>query len=215
MKRLCLYSVTIAFLTTIMAFQTSLAETIYVKSSEEAPLRSGPSTRNKIIAKLPPGAAVEILKKDEWTRVRFNEPEGKVREGWVESRYLVEELARELENENAALKEQFAASEKEKAELSQREKLLTDKLATLEAEYESLKSGSANYIKIRDEYDTTKMALTSAEEKVERLVEENQNLRFSQNVKWFAAGATVLLGGWFIGWIMGRQQKKRRRSYLM
>jgi SH3 domain protein len=198
-----------------MAFQTSLAETIYVKSSEEAPLRSGPSTRNKILAKLPPGAAVEILKKDEWTRVRFNEPEGKVREGWVESRYLVEELARELENENSALKEQFSASEKEKAELSQKEKLLADKLAKLEAEYENLKSGSANYVKIRDEYDTTKMALTSAEEKVERLVEENQNLRFSQNVKWFAAGATVLLGGWFIGWIMGRQQKKRRRSYLM
>jgi SH3 domain protein len=215
MKRLCLYSVAIVFLSTIMPFQTSLADTIYVKSSEEAPLRSGPSTRNKIVAKLPPGAAVEILKKDEWTRVRFNEPEGKVKEGWVESRYLVEELARELENENSALKEQFAASEKEKSELSQKEKLLTDKLTKLETEYESLKSGSANYIQIRDEYDTTKTALTSAEEEVKRLVEENQNLRFSQNVKWFAAGATVLLGGWFIGWIMGRHQKKRRRSYLM
>jgi SH3 domain protein len=155
------------------------------------------------------------LKKDEWTRVRFNEPEGKVKEGWVESRYLVEELARELENENSALKEQFAASEKEKTELSQKEKLLTDKLTKLETEYESLKSGSANYIKIRDEHDTTKTALASAEEKVERLVEENQNLRFSQNIKWFAAGATVLLCGWFIGWIMGRHQKKRRKSYLM
>ncbi len=213
MKRICLYSVAIISLAAVIFCQPVWAAVVYVKDSQEAPLRSGPSTRNRIIAQLPPDSAVEILKKDEWTRVRFSNPEGKVKEGWIESKHLVE--SNELERENEALKEQFAAIEKEKAELSQKEKLLTDKLTRLEAEYATLKNGSQNYLKIKDEYDSARVALTAAEEKARALTGENQALRLSQKTTWVAVGAMALLCGWFIGWIMGRYKRKRRSPYHM
>jgi SH3 domain protein len=45
------------------------------------------------------------------------------------------------------------------------------------------------------------------------MIQENENLKVSQRVQWFVAGAMVLLLGWFIGWATGRRQKKRKASY--
>ncbi len=75
------------------------------------------------------------------------------------------------------------------------------------------KEGSANYLKLKSENDSAKASLTSAQENIQTLVQENENLKVSHNIRWFVAGALVLLSGWFIGWATGRWRKKRRGTY--
>jgi SH3 domain protein len=113
-----------------------------------------------------------------------------------------------------------AALEKEKNEWSQHDKdlqerlkITTEKLDKLQADYDALAQGSANYLKVKEERDSIKIALTSAQESVQTLVQENENLKLSGNMRWFVVGALVLLAGWLIGLIMGRSQKKRRTTY--
>jgi SH3 domain protein len=122
-------------------------------------------------------------------------------------------MTRELETENAAMKAQLGEADKEKTELSQKEKELTDKLTKLNAAYEELKGGSANYMKLKSEYDAAKAGLASAQGNIQTLIQENENLKLSHNIRWFVAGALVMLSGWFMGWATGRWRKKRRGTY--
>ena len=57
------------------------------------------------------------------------------------------------------------------------------------------------------------IALQAAQEKLDRLTQENKELKSSEQIRWFLAGAVVLVGGWLIGLTMGRYQKKRRSFY--
>ena len=111
------------------------------------------------------------------------------------------------------MKERLDELDKEKAGLSQREKDLSDKLTKLNAAYEELKGGSGNYLKLKAEYDSAKSSLASAQEHIQTMVQENDNLKLSQRVQWFVAGALVLLLGWSMGWATGRRQKKKKGSY--
>ena len=122
-------------------------------------------------------------------------------------------VAAELRAENEALKERLDELDKEKTGLSQREKELSDKLTKLNVVYEELKGGSANYLKLKSEYDSAKASLTTAQENIQTMIQENENLKLSQRVQWFVAGALVLLFGWFMGWATGRRSKKKKGTY--
>ncbi len=191
----------------------------YVSEAHEIALRSGPSAQSKVIALLQPNSPVEVLKpRNDWTLVRIVTAQFKSKEGWVQSHFLgtdsPESLqSRSLENQNAALKEQIALLGKEKNDLIQREKELMDKAAKLESSYGELKSGSSNYLKLKEELDSSKAALTSLQETNQTLLKENENLKMSQKIKWFILGAAVLFCGWLIGMISGRHKRKQRPSY--
>ncbi len=199
----------------------SRAETVYVNDTHEIAMRSGPSIQNRVIRMLPPGTAVELIgNKNDWSQIRLPEGSGKVRDGWVLTRFLStvspEALQqRGLEQENASLKEMIEALEREKSENLKRQKELQEKIAQLEASYESLKAGSSNYLKFKEEFDATRAALAAAQNNYQSLLQENENLRLSQKIKWFAAGAVVLLSGWALGLLTGRLQRKRRSTYRL
>ena len=55
--------------------------------------------------------------------------------------------------------------------------------------------------------------LASAQGNIQTLIQENENLKLSHNIRWFVAGALVMLSGWFMGWATGRWRKKRRGTY--
>ena len=97
--------------------------------------------------------------------------------------------------------------------LSQREKELTDKLTRLNAAYEELKGGSANYLKLKSEYDAAKASLASAQENIQTMIQENENLKVSRRSSGLWQGQRVLLFGWFMGWATGRRRKKKKGSY--
>jgi SH3 domain protein len=46
------------------------------------------------------------------------------------------------------------------------------------------------------------------------VAQENEKIRSSQVTWWFVSGALVLLCGLLVGVLIGRQQKRRKSSYL-
>jgi SH3 domain protein len=190
----------------------------YVSEPKEASLRAGPGLNYKVLATIPTGTGLEILKTAEWIQVRFSGPNADVKDGWLQNSsvaaYPPESIfVKQLQSENAQLNEKLAGLEKERVDHAQREKDLMEKSKKLEAAFEALKSGSTNYLKLKEEYDAVKSAQVSAEENIQALIQENEDLKFSARVKWFIAGAIVLLFGWFLGWLTSRSQKKRKPYY--
>ena len=195
----------------------ALAVKVYTPDTQELPLRNAPTTASKTLLLIPPASAIELVNEHAYTKVRYAKPGGEVREGWVASRFLSSQppnssLSRDLKAENEAQKERLDQIDKEKEELSQREKELTDKLTRLNAAYEELKGGSVNYLKLKSEYDSAKSSLASAQENIQTMIQENDNLKVTQRVQWFVAGALVLLLGWFMGWATGRRGGRKKKG---
>jgi SH3 domain protein len=219
------FIVTIALVLFLMG-QDSWAEKAYVTDSFKIPFRTGPGHQYKIPLMLRSGQPVELLNSEgEWSHIRVLGRE-KDQEGWIESLYIIkrvpwEQQAGSLAQENTQLKGKLARIEKEWRETGGREreaaKGLKEKsrsLDELQHKYETLKRGSANYLKLKTEFDSTKKTLISSQKKVEDLTRENDILRSSQRHKWFGMGGLVLLCGLLIGLIMGRHQKKQKSSIL-
>ena len=141
-------------------------------------------------------------------------------EGWILSRFLScappdSTSLKALSAENQALKAQVAQLTNDSSGLSQKGKELTDKLSTLNAAYGELKSGSANYLKLKGEYESAKAGLDKARETMQSLARENDDLKLYHNIQWFLAGGLVLLLGWFMGWGSTKWRRKRKQSYYL
>lgn len=202
---------------------TSWAYESFVSDTLEITMRTGPSTSHKIIAMLTSGQPVEVLETASgWSRIKVTGGDGAGREGWVLGRFLIKRAPWKTQYEsmremNEDLKDRYGNFEQRWQELSQREQSVTRQLqeATrsleeLQADYNELQQGAANYLKLKGEFDKTQSALEVAEKNVQSLTNENESLRYSQNIKWFATGALVPLFGWVVGLFMGRRQKKQR-----
>jgi SH3 domain protein len=218
MKRFCRSLISMFLLGVIWDPAAIWAAKAYVSDPKEASLRAGPGTNYKVVTTIPTGTGLEILKTAEWIQVRFTGPGGDVKEGYIQNSsvaaYPPESIfVKQLQSENAQVNEKLAGLEKEKSDHAQKERDLTEKLKKMEAAYEALKSGSTNYLKLKEEYDAVKSAQVSAEENIQALIQENEDLKFSARVKWFIAGAIVLLFGWLLGWLTSRSQKKHKPYY--
>lgn len=172
--------------------QTSWAAKAYITDFFRISLRRGPSIENKILRFVPSGLPVEIYEsQDGWSRVRLLEGEQGILEGWVLSRYLIkrmpwEDQTRSLRGENARLKEKLARIDQEWEEKVSRE------------------HGQGKQLKTKYEI---------ARKNAQRLAEENEVLKSSKRKKWFATGALVLLSGWVVGLMAGKNPRKRNLSY--
>jgi len=202
------------------------ADRAYVTDSYKITFRTGPSLENKIISMLSSGQPLDVLETTgDWSHVRILEKGESVLEGWVLSRYLTARIpweiqANTLRKENSKLKEKLNPLEgeldiatRQGRELAAKLRKTTVALQKLEKEYGSLKQGAAGYLKLRETHNVIESRLNSSQKEVQRLADENERLRSSERNKWFAIGALVLLCGFVVGMIIGRQQKKRRSSY--
>lgn len=206
--------------------QTSWAAKAYVTDTFKITLRTGPSVQNKVIAMLSSGQLVEILKsQNEWSRVRLLDPEGNNIEGWVRANYLVSRVPWELQvkalkKENDRFKEKLKGIGNELAEMTTQEQELnqelqksTGALKSLQNDHESLRREAAEYLELKTEHEAMSEQLITIQRTADTLTKENQTLRSSQRVKWFATGALVILGGLIIGLVLGSKQKKRKSLY--
>ncbi len=205
-------------LATFLCSSTAFGSKAYVTDSQEVSLRGTPDSNGKVIIAVPPGSPVELINPSQWVHVRYTKPTGENRDGWAQLKFLGawppdSSVARELGVENETLKDKLSTMDKEKAGFVQKEKELTDKLTKLNAAYEELKGGATNYIKLKTEFDSAKASLASSQENFQTLLQENENLKLSQHIHGFAAGALVLLLGLFLGWAGGRRQKRRKSLY--
>jgi len=212
-------------LTLFLIWEPTRAEQTYVTDSFEITLRTGPSTRNQVIGMPSSGQVVEVLESGgDWSRVRIRDEQGKGKEGWVLSRYLMTRIpwemqAMALKRENVEIKDKLARIEAElnekiktERELSTKLKETEEALQKLDNDYKTLREGAADYLNLSAQFEKTQRTLANTQKELQGLTEAHLRLKSAQNHRWLAIGAIILLLGLFIGALIGRQEKKRRSS---
>lgn len=211
----------VAVLGFILTATVSIAASKYVVEEFEITMRTGPDQANKIIALIPSGNQVEIITPgDTWTEVRL--ANGK--QGWVLSRYLTDELPSEiklarLEKEHARLlsakndlEQKAGELERTNAQLNKDLTQTRNQLAELTATYDALKTGSADYVNLKQKHDTTLKdfeALRSHSQKVENELNRLANNHVYQGMLY---GGILIAVGFIVGFIV---KKPKRRSGLI
>ncbi|MEA3436155.1 MAG: TIGR04211 family SH3 domain-containing protein [Thermodesulfobacteriota bacterium] len=205
----------------LLLFSTPiLAETMYVSDILKLTVRTGKGQDYKIISVIQSGQTVEVLQPEgKWAFVRL--PDGK--EGWVLTRYLTNKITnnvklqwlqkkhKTLTVQAATLLEENTKLKKEKKELDAMLKKAEKSVEELNKSYETLKTESADYIELKSKYTKAASQLAEYTEKSELLEKELTKLEFGRTIRWFLAGASVLLLGFLIGFATKRQ---RRRTTL-
>ena len=190
---------------------------MYVTDSKKIPVRAGTGTAYKILAFIESNQQVELLQKDnQWSLVRLED--GK--EGWVHSRYLInnptskikfEELSLEhqnLINQTESLKadfEQLKLHNKElKSTLASTKKSLNNQLS----DYDALKADSAEFLTLKSKYERVSRELKEKTQKVENLEKQISDSQLYYYLKWILSVSGILLVGFIIGYIVKRPRRK-------
>ncbi len=197
------------------------AEKMYVSDIIKITLRTGPGIDHKIITMLSSGQEVKVLIPDEkWTNVRTLD--GK--EGWVLNRFLTPKkpsslLLEILKKKHKKLTDYSESLLKENKKLKDEYKRLNSGLSSsktalkqLSESYEALKRESSEFIKLKTNYQKAMSRLSEQTKKADKFEEELIQLQTGHNIRWFLAGASVLILGFLIGFSAKRQ--KRRSSLL-
>lgn len=203
----------------------AIGQTRYISDNIPVTLRTGPSLENRIVRNLSAGVRVEALETDEdsgYTRVRVAS-DGT--EGWVLTRYLLQEpIARDrlavAERELATARSRIAELEAQVAalgeELDAARGQLKDVTATskeITTELQDIRAASANAIELRDQNDELRRRLAEADHRINRLTMEQTELASDSRRTWFMAGAGVLLAGMVIGLVAPSLRRRRRSSW--
>lgn len=199
----------------------ALAETMYVSESIEITVRTGGGRDYKVIAMITPGQVVDVVEKNpDWSRIRL--PNGK--EGWVLTRFLTYEepskvklakLQKKYEELLAASKDPLEEIQKlqdEKTKLTSELSETQMKLAEVSQAYESLRSESTDFLKVKEEADSLQAQLGKVSQRAELLEDDLNRMERRQIFRWFLSGAGVLFLGWIVGFI---SRPKRRHSSLL
>ncbi len=195
--------------------------TMYVTPRNALPVRTGQGFQYRIIAILKDGTKVTLLKTNgNWAYVRLQN--GK--QGWVLKRYLSKEIPlrqqiARLKKQNQELTSKLLNAQKNLSDIQNKlkvtltqNKTLKNKLDYISTLYEQLKHDASNVISLRKAYETSQKELQQAKQQIVALETQNNHLKNNDRIKWFLAGAAVLLIGWLIGLVMGKG--RRRRSSL-
>jgi len=214
----------VAVLCGVCAVSTALAAPGWVTDQFEITLRSGPSTSNAIQLMVDSGTRLEVLERDAETGYSRVRTAGGT-EGWVVSRYLMNEpSAREqLENltkrltdastEGASLNSQLIAIQNEYQAANQKIAELEDENGALQQELDEIKRTAANVLAIDDQNRSLMDQLASTQIRVDTLEQENRQLGSQTTRYWFMTGALVLLGGIILGIWLPRIRWQRRSRY--
>ena len=170
------------------------------------------------------GQPVDVVTTDgEWTLVRLP---GSDKEGWVVSRYLIKRLPWEIQAKSlqeevgnvrgqlSKVNEELTDSSKSRRDLTTELNAKTQELEQLRKEHSELQRGAEGYLKLKTLYAAAEKNLSVTRNELSRVVQENEEVRSSKVTWWFVSGALVLLCGLLLGVLIGRQQKRRKSSYL-
>lgn len=214
-------SAVLFLLTWTFCISTAMAESKYVSEDFEITLRTGPGTDRKIIALVPSGQALEIVKPgEEWTEVTTTG--GK--QGWVLTRYLTDRVPTALKLERLTLnydkmQSEYNALKQKEAALEETNKRLNAELGQTQTDlgqlsnaHESLKSESADFLKLKKQYDSAVKELKEARTKAQSAESELNQLIGNQLNEGLLYGGGLLVFGFIVGYILKRP---KRRAPLM
>ena len=200
------------------------ADSAWVSDRFEVTLRTGPSTSNAIRLMVSSGTELEIIAADAesgYTQVRT----GGGTEGWVLSRYLMDEapareqlatLTSQLTNaatRGSSLNSQLGAIRSEYDDATQRITNLERDKSRLEQDLADIKRTAANVVAIDQQNKEFRQKLATAEIRVATLDQENRELMGQTARYWFMTGALVLTIGFVLGLWLPRIRWRRRPGY--
>jgi len=199
----------------LVAASAAAQETLFVTDQLRITVRSGPSTGNKVTAMAETGDKMTLLgsKPDGWSLVRL--PDGK--EGWALTRFLQKErpaklrLA-ELDPTNKDQARRLEQMHEENQSLSKNLSETEAKLAELQTRYEKLSADASDVMTLKARHQKLQAQFDAQSKQNTELVVENKSLKFSSNLKWFLAGAGVLIVGWLMGLALHRRKKRWNSS---
>jgi SH3 domain protein len=195
------------------------AETFYVSDTTlEAIFRSGPAISNHIIAALPIGTRVTVIKVENgWAEVSL--PDG--RTGWTLERYLSDRppwrfTAERRAKEKKQLESQISEIESSSRELKEANERLEKQLGPLgkelevtRQEYDALTKGAANYLGLQEAHEKLASELPELKAKLAEAQKVHDKLQSRANMRWFLYGAGTIVLGWILGLAMGSRRKRR------
>ena len=161
------------------------AQTLYVNGYRELMLRTGPSVEHRIIAVLKTGNEMEVVREEgEYSLVSL--PDG--RQGYVLKSFLTSETPPRRRVED-----------------------LTAKVKAQAAELEQLRDENLQLMADNDKLNKDNL---SDKRLLRRLQQESTDLQRDVRLRWFVAGAGILLIGWLMGWTRVRLRRRARaRSF--
>jgi SH3 domain protein len=196
----------------------SWAQSLYVSDTTlEAILRSGPGVSYSIIASLPIGTRVTMIKVEKgWAELSL--PDG--RTGWTLERYLSKDppwrfTAEKLAKEKELLESQIGEIESSSRKLREKNDRLEKELASLQQDLQStsnkletLKKGAKNYLGLQEAHEKLSAELPKLREELEEAQRTYDELQSSTKMRWFLYGAGVMVFGWILGRLTGGRQRR-------
>lgn len=224
----------VAFFTTTPV-ESVFADTRYVSDQLVISVRAGENPGDIILGYIKTATPVDVIEeKGDYSRIKTEDG----LEGWVLTRYIVSEkpkslIIEDLKNEIRKLNDKFESSiDKESADsetLLETKKMYEEKIAELEKEVDINQKFTAktksDLIQLDNKYKNL-LAQSQPTEKLIRKVEELRQLNNhlnteikslkqqarnplkSKGIRYFVAGAGVLL----FGYLLGASAKKKKRS---
>ncbi len=226
----------IFFFTATLALMLAVpaaARTVYVTDQLSVNLRAAASGSADSVKLLTSNTPLEVLGEDgDFLKVRLDDGS----EGYFPKRYastdeprpriisrLEKQIAKleaelegmrqrlgaasgELEAERAELVTQLQTTQEELAQMeSQNALLLTERDAALQ-KYEQLAADAGNVVELAAQRDRLESENEDLRGQIQTLSKENESLLISGVIKWFLAGAGVLV----FGWVIGRSSRRKR-----
>ena len=206
------------------SFISANAQTRYVTDSLEIMMRSGPSSKNKIVKVLKSGEPITLLEADaggNHSHVRA----GSGTTGYVLTRYISEEpsarnqvkrLQSQLDQLRAKpgeLQSRLASTQDDNETLIAQNISITAKLKSTESELENIKRVSADAVGIANKNSKLEAEVQDLLLQLDDIRIQNKSLRDQSAQRWFMLGGGAILFGLFLGWLLSISKRPKRQSW--
>lgn len=195
-----------------------ISDTLFV------PVRSGAGNQYRIVHRgLKTGTRLEIIAMEEgaeWAQVRIGDVEG-----YVNAQYVVrtppamirlEQLEKQYEQASQQLSEarqQVSSLTSERNQLAADNKRLGGELNTQGDEVAKLQEIAADPIRLDRANRELNEELSRLRTELNTVTAENAMLRGDKTSSMWLVGASILIGGWLIGWLMKSRSSRARSSW--
>lgn len=211
------------FIFLLIASSSVCAETVYVTEKLKMAMRSGTSTRHKILKMLPSGSALTIVSKNPetgYSQVRTSAGlQGYVLTHLTQkkppARKLLDQVNTEMEQlkaENKQLSESLLAlQDNSNLNVTDKSQLIIER-DQINRELQELKQTAGNAIQLKQQRDQLQERVVNIERENQQLKRENQALDDTSNQDWFLNGGIVAFFGIFFGLLIPKLSWHRRRG---
>lgn len=207
-----------------IAVAESASDTVYIRDTIYVPLRSGPSSQNRIVQRaVRSGTPLELLEEDpetDWVLVQMENGT----QGWVQNQYIQREpiakaQLQAAENRLSELEANYQQTllrvqelEADNEQLESANEALSDENQRLTDELDAIIKKADNVIAIDEENAELQQENEALTEELAEIRRDNEELQDTAQQEWFLRGAGVILLGLLFGFWIGRRIYHRRGS---